>query len=72
MTIPRTKNLITHIDKEIILSHQIEKIHNNKIHNKTIEVAHLSIKDKSTKYNQLKKPNLTIPVLITQKIQNYN
>ena len=39
------------------------------MHNKTIEVVHLNIKDKLTKYNQLKKLNQTPPVLITQKPQ---
>ena len=70
--IPRTEVLTIQIDKEFILSHQIEIIHNTKIHNKTIEVAHLNIKDKLTRYNQLKKLNQTLPVLITRKNQNYN
>ena len=70
MAIPRTENLITQIDKKKILSRQIGIRYNTKIHNKTIEVAHLNIKDKSTKYNQLKKPNQTLPVLL-QRIQNF-
>ena len=52
---PGTEILVTQTDK-IVLSHHIEFIHNIKIQNKTIEVAHLKIKKKSTKNNQLKKP----------------
>ena len=70
--IPRTKILIVQIDKETILSHHMGILCNIKIHKKTIEVAHPNIEDKSTKYSQLKKPNQNLPVLITQKIQNYN
>ena len=72
MTIPRTEMLIIQIDKEVIFNQRIEIIHDIKIHNKTIEVVHLNIKDKLTKYNQLKKRNQTLTVLITQKTQNYN
>ena len=46
--IPIIKTLFTQNDKENILSHHIEIIHNTKIHNETIEVAHLNIKDKSS------------------------
>ena len=67
VTIPRTEFLIIQIDKENILSHRIEILHNINIHNKTIEVAHLNIKETSTRYNQLKKPNQTLSVLIPQK-----
>ena len=49
----------------MILNHRLEKIHNNK----TIEEVHLSNKNKLTKYNQLKKLNQTLPVMITQKPQ---
>ena len=66
---PITEILITQTDQENILSHHIEILHNIKIHNKTIEEAHLNIKDKSSKYNQLKKPNQTLLVLITQKFR---
>ena len=66
--VPIMKILITQIDKEVFLSHYIQIKHNTKNHNKAIEVAHLNIKVKSTKYNHLKKPNHTLPVLTTQKI----
>ena len=59
------------IDKEIFLNHHTETIHNIRILNKTIEVVHLNIKDKLTKYNPLKKLNQTLSVLITQKPKNY-
>ena len=54
VTIPITKILTIPIDKEIILSHQIG-------------IIHLNIKDKSAKFDQLKKPNQTLMVLITHK-----
>ena len=71
MTITRTEILTIQTDKEIILIHCLEIIHNIKYH-KTIEVAHLNIKDKLTKYNQLKKLNQTLPVLITRKKYAFN
>ena len=46
--IPIIKTLFTQNDKENIFSHHIEIIHNTKIHNETIEVAHLNIKDQSS------------------------
>ena len=66
LTFPRTEIVIIKIDKIKLLSHRIKTIHNINSHNKSIKVAHLNIKDKSTKYNQLKKPNQTLPVLIIQ------
>ena len=54
VTIPITKILTIPIDKKIILSHQIG-------------IIHLNIKDKSAKFDQLKKPNQTLMVLITHK-----
>ena len=71
MTILKIEIRIIKMDKEIFLNHRTEIIHNIKIQNKTIEVVHLNIKDKLTKYNQLKKLNQTLPVLITQKPQSY-
>ena len=59
MTIIRKEIQIIKIDKEVFLNHRTEIIHNIKIHNKTIKVVHLNIKDKLTKYNQLKKLNQT-------------
>ena len=69
VTNPRTEILIFQIDKEIFRSHHTGKIHNIKIHNEAIEVVHSNIKDKSTRYNQLKKLNQTLPILITQKFR---
>ena len=68
VTIPRIEILIMQIDKEFYSQSPHRNIAQYQIHSETIEVAHLNIKDKSTKYNQLKKPNQTLPVLITQKI----
>ena len=59
------------IDKKINLNRSTEIIYNIRFDNKTIEVVQLNIKDKLTKYNQLKKLNQTLPVLITQKPQSY-
>ena len=61
---------VIEIDKGIFLNHPKEILHNIKNHNKTIEVVHLSIKDKLTKYDQLRKLNQNLPVLITQKPKN--
>ena len=72
VVILRIEIQIIKIDKESFLIHRTEIIQNIKIHNKTIEVVHLNIKDKLSKYNQLKKLNQTLPVLITQKPQKYN
>ena len=72
MTIFRKEILIDQIDKEIILIHRIEIMHNIETHNKTIEEVHLSTKEKLTRYNQLRKLNQTLPVLITQRTQNHN
>ena len=69
VTNPRTEILIFQIDKEIFRSHHTGIIHNIKIHNEAIEVVHSNIKDKSTRYNQLKKLNQTLPILITQKFR---
>ena len=66
----KTESQFIQIDKEIFLNHRTEIINNIRIHHKTIEVVHLKIKDKLTKYNQLKKLNKTLPILITQKPQN--
>ena len=71
VTILKNEIQIIQVDKEIFLNHRTEIKHNIKTHNKSIEVVHLNIKDKLTKYNQLKKLNQTLPVLITQKPQNY-
>ena len=68
----RIKIQIIKSDKEIFLKHRTEIIQNIKIDSKTVEVVHLNIKENLTKYNQLKKLNQTIPVLITQKTQNCN
>ena len=57
MTVLGIKNLVIQIDRQIIISHNTEKIHNIIIHNKTIEVVHLNIKDNITRYNELKKFN---------------
>ena len=72
MTNLRIKIQIIKSDKEIFLKHRTEIIQNIKIDSKTIEVVNLNIKENLTKYNQLKKLNQTIPVLITQKTQNCN
>ena len=72
VTIPGTEILTIQFDKEIIFSHRIKMIHNIKIHNKTIEVAHLNIKDKLTRCNQLKNFIQTLLLLTTHKTQNYN
>ena len=72
MAVAGTEILLIQNDREVILSHHKVMINNNKIHKKNIEVVHLNIKDKSVRYNRLKKLNQTLPVLITQKIQSYN
>ena len=64
--------LIIKTDRETILNHHTGKIHNIRNHIKTINVIHLNIKDKSIRYNQLKKINQTRPVLTTQEIQICN
>ena len=69
MTIPKIEIRIIKIDKEISLNYRTEIIHIIRIHYKTVDVVHLNIKNKLTKYNQLKKLNQTLPVLITQKAQ---
>ena len=72
VTILRIEIKIIKINKEIFLNHCTEKTHDIKIHSKTIEVVHPYLKDKLTKYNQLKQLNQTLAVLITQKSQNCN
>ena len=62
---------VIQVDQEIFLNHRTELTHNIRTHNRAIEVVLLNIKDKLTKNNQLKKLNHTLPVLITQKPQNY-
>ena len=72
VTIRRIGIQIIKIDNKNFLNHRTEIKHNIEIHSKTIEVVHLNIKDILTKYNQMKKRNQTLPVLITQKTQNCN
>ena len=56
---------------QIAKNHRTEIVHNIRTHNKTIELVHLNVKDNLTNYIKLKKLNQTLPVLITQKPQNY-
>ena len=72
VTVLRTEIKIIKMDEENFLNHCTEKTHNIKLHSKTIEVVHPYLKDKLTKYNQLKQLNQTLPLLITQKSQNCN
>ena len=58
---------VTTIDIEIIPNHLIGIIIVTPILNINIEVTHQNIKDKSTKYKQMKTPQVSI----TQKISNY-
>ena len=58
------------IDRENILNHPIGIIAVIPILNIDTEVTHQSIKDKSIKYEQMKKQLQTPHVLITQKITN--
>ena len=51
MTFPGIEIIVIQIDRGINLSHHTEIIHKIKIHDKTIEVVHLNIKDKLIKYN---------------------
>ena len=71
VTLLKIKFQIIQIDEEIFLNHRTESIHKIRVHNESIEVVHLNINDKLNKYNQLKKLNMTLPVLRTQKPQNY-
>ena len=72
VTILKIEIQLDQIDKVIFLNHHTETIHNIRIHNKTIEIVQLNIKEELTKYNQLRKLNQTFSVLITQKPQNYS
>ena len=69
-TIHRTE--IQRTDKEFTLNHRIGITHVIKVHYKIIEVVHLNIKGKSSKYKQLKKPNQTPLALIIPKAQKCN
>ena len=70
--IQKTEIQIITIDKETTLNHHIEITHVIQILSKNIEVIHQNIKDKSIKYNKLKKSNQTPLVLIIQKVQTCN
>ena len=69
--IPGIETITNRKDKENFLSQHTEKIHNVKIHNKTIKAVPLNTEDKLMRYNLLNRFNQTLPVLIIQKIQNY-
>ena len=80
MIITRTDQEIIHkietqkstIEIEIIPNHLIGMKIVTPILIIDIEVTHQNIKDKLTKYKQMKKSLQTPQVLITQKIPNYN